>query len=110
MKRVPRLFLPLFLCSAAVVHGAATGRLAGTVTDQEGQPVTGATIRVVDVISDKELASTAVRRDASYAFDGVPEGTCFLAVHVSGYRPFESKTVTVLDSNGRYPDTCAVKK
>ena len=75
MKRVPRLFPPLFLCSAAVVHGAATGRLAGTVTDQEGQPVTGATIRVVDVISDKELASTAVRRDASYAFDGVPEGT-----------------------------------
>lgn len=95
MKRVPRLFLPLFFSSAAAVHGAATGRLAGTATDQEGQPVTRATIRAVDVISGKELASTAVRPDASYAFDGVPEGVYYLAAQVPGYRPWVSKTVTV---------------
>lgn len=85
----------MFFSIAAAVHGAGTGMVAGTATDQEGHPITRATIRAVDVISGKELASTAVRPNASYAFEGVPEGAYYPAAQVPEYRPLVSKTVTV---------------
>ena len=95
MKRLVWVSLFLFFGSATATHAAPAGKLVGTATDQEGQPITQAKIRVVDVISGKELASTAVRPDASYAFESVPEGVYYLAAQVPGYRPFVSRTVTV---------------
>ena len=95
MKRLVWVSLFLFFGSATATHAAPTGKLVGTATDQEGQPITQAKIRVVDVISGKELASTAVRPDASYAFESVPEGVYYLAARVPGYRPLVSRTVTV---------------
>jgi carboxypeptidase family protein len=95
MKRVLCVLLFLFINGATAAHAAATGKLVGTATDQDGQPITQATVRAVDVISGKELASIAVRPDASYAFDSVPEGVYYLAAQVPGYRSLVSKTVTV---------------
>src|SRR5260370_13131686 len=94
MKRALWVFLPLFFSSAVAAH-AATGKLVGTATDQEGEPMTQAMIRVVDVISGKELASTAVRPDASYAFESLQEGVYYLAAQVPGYRSLVSRTVAV---------------
>ncbi len=95
MKQVLWVFLFLFFSSATAAHAAPTGKLVGTATDQEGQPITQATIRLVDVISGKALASIAVRPDASYAFESLPEGVYYLAAQVPGYRSLVSKTVTV---------------
>lgn len=97
MKRAQWMFLSLFFSGATAAHAAASGKLAGTATDQEGQPITQAIIRLVDVISGKALLSTAMRPDASYAFESVPEGVYYLAAQVSGYKPFVSRTVAVKD-------------
>ena len=95
MRRALWVLLPLLFSGATAAHAAATGKLDGTATDQEGQPVTQAIVRLVDVNSGRELASTSVRPDASYAFESVPEGVYYLAAQVSGYRSLVSKTVTV---------------
>ena len=75
------------------VESAEEPSVMGTVTNQDGNPVEGALLRLYN--SDESIDMNAVSRsDGSYAFYDVPPGEYFLVAKRDDYQVF-STTVTV---------------
>ena len=71
--------------------GTPTGRIAGTVTDSDGNPLPGAVVRIA---GHSEFSDTT-DANGEYKITGVPEGTWPKVVaSVAGYEP-DSDAVTV---------------
>jgi hypothetical protein len=85
----------LGLCITLSAHAAGYGTIAGTVNDQDGRPVSHGRIRVVDVVTGKQVTTGGVREDHAYAFSTVPEGSYYLEVKAPGYELLITKTVIV---------------
>src|SRR5918912_4456951 len=88
------LVCALLLCGAgARAQQQATGTLRGTVTDQLGGLLVGATVSATDASG---VARTATTDDAgNYAFSGLPPGRYAVQVTMAGFVPFENAAVEV---------------
>jgi hypothetical protein len=80
----------IWILGLGVVLAAHAATLAGTATDQGGQPVAQARLHLINVVTGKEVGSGLVHGDASYAFQSVPEGSYYLRSEATNYRPLIS--------------------
>jgi hypothetical protein len=101
MKRVAvvlsGLFVLVCLCSPfALGQTANTGTVAGTVTDQSGAAVIGATVTLTDMATNAERTATT-NETGRYIFANVVPGTYNVTISKSGFRAtkFVKQEVTV---------------
>lgn len=88
MKRKYSLAIPLFvtlfaLSLSVLVVRAAGGRIEGTVTDQKGAAVAGATVRVTDSETNQTFTATTDAQ-GRYKIEGLTTGTYTLVVAARG--------------------------
>ncbi|HEY3837859.1 MAG TPA: carboxypeptidase-like regulatory domain-containing protein, partial [Bryobacteraceae bacterium] len=86
------------LCLLAAILPVAnaqsvTGQLSGTVTDSSGAVVIGATVHLIQDLSqnDRSFAST----NGSFIFTGLVPGTYTLKILAPGFKTYEQKGITV---------------
>src|ERR1044072_2285067 len=94
MKHLLRMFALLLLCSApGPAQGGRTGPIGGTVKDQQGLPLPGATITATSPALQGERTEVS---DAAgtFLFRAVPPGTYNLKAQLSGMATVE-KTANV---------------
>jgi hypothetical protein len=60
--------------AAAADAGQATGSIAGTVRDAQGQPLASAKLQLRNIDTGQTVATTRARADATYLFTGVVPG------------------------------------
>ncbi len=95
MSRFATILLLAF-ASASVVFGqaVAVGSVSGTVTDQSGSSVPGATVRMTE--TDKGTVHTApTSAEGRYTFNNLPTGPYRLEVQANGFKNY-SQTGIVL--------------
>lgn len=91
------LFLGIFLVSTGITWGQTTTSLRGTVTDQSGGLVAGATVTLTNT-GTGIARTTTTKSDGTYLFDLVQVGTYKAAVEKSGFSTFV-QTGIVLEIN-----------
>ena len=82
----------LLLMIPTLVVAGTTGKIAGVVEDDNtGEPIPGATIRVIgtDIVTETDV-------DGDYFIINLPSGTYTLAVTVIGFQTVEKENVRVL--------------
>jgi outer membrane receptor protein involved in Fe transport len=84
----------VFLLSTIVFGQTFRGTILGTVTDQSGAVVGGATVKVRNVGTGQER-STATSGDGSYAVSELPIGTYEVTVTQPGFKTFVATSVAV---------------
>ena len=95
MSRMTTL-LALVLLSACAIFGQAVaiGSVSGTVTDQSGSSVPGATVRMIE--TDKGTVHTGnTTADGRYTFNNLPTGPYRLEVQANGFKNY-SQTGIIL--------------
>jgi hypothetical protein len=99
MKRLVVLFVLAFAVASLAVAGT-TGRLTGTVRDDQGQPLPGAT---VTISSPTEIGGAKVEvsdADGNFAFPALSPGYYSVKIELSGFVAQERNEVQVrLDGN-----------
>ncbi len=81
MKQVRRLILLLVVLLTGIPAWAATREVTGTVTDEQGEPLTGASVMLVN-------SRTGCMADLDGHFSiQVPEGPAQLKIALIGYQP-----------------------
>jgi hypothetical protein len=91
------LFVLVCLCSPfAIGQTANTGTVAGTIADQSGAAVSGATVTLTDMATNAERTATT-NESGRYIFANVVPGTYNVTVSKSGFRAtkFVKQEVTV---------------
>lgn len=80
------VMLPILLAATILAQGT-TSRVAGTVTDQNGGAVSGATVTLKNEATGVAFNTTSSSSGA-YAFDLIPAGTYQVTVEKSGFKKF----------------------
>src|SRR5690606_41483104 len=78
------------LTVAATLTAVGSGSVAGSVSDEAGDPLEGATVTLKGVPVDPVTTGA----DGSFAFEGVAEGEWELVVDLAGYAT-ATQTITV---------------
>ena len=84
----------LMLSSVPAFAQNITGSVRGTVLDEQGRGIAGATV----TITDMDTAATRVvesDKDGAYGFESLPIGRYSLRVDKDGFNSFEEKDITV---------------
>ena len=90
-KRI-RIALPIvLLLLTSSVYGGVTGKISGVVVEETGEPVIGATVRVVGT-----NIATQTDIDGEYFMINVPSGKYDIMVTTVGYETFTKKEIRVL--------------
>jgi hypothetical protein len=84
----------VFLLSAIVFGQTFRGTILGTITDQSGAVVGGATVKVLNVGTGQER-STTTSADGSYAVPELPIGTYTVTFTQPGFKTFAATNVAV---------------
>src|SRR5262245_7276464 len=99
IKRLFSAFSTLTLVCIFALSAAAQGttsRITGTVTDNAGAAVPGATVTLTNEIN-QVVVSTATTNDSGvYLFDLIQPGQYKVSVEKSGFKRFESKNNSIL--------------
>jgi hypothetical protein len=95
-KFIPSSLIPALLaCLSAMAGAQATTSVRGTITDQNGAAVAGATVAIANSESRTERA-TVTGGQGEYQFLLIPPGTYTLTVKASGFRNHEEKGLALL--------------
>jgi len=86
-----------FLIAGALVWGAVTGKVAGTVTDPSGAGIPMVAIKMTNTAQGLELKVTADEH-GDFIFPSVPVGTYDILYEAKGFRS-EKRTALVVDTN-----------
>ena len=88
MSRITTVLALIFLSASAIFGQAvAIGSVSGTVSDQSGSTVPGATVRMIQ--TDKGTVSTGnTTPDGRYTFNNLPTGPYRLEVSASGFKNY----------------------
>ncbi|HEX2457616.1 MAG TPA: carboxypeptidase regulatory-like domain-containing protein [Vicinamibacterales bacterium] len=98
--RLPLVLLTCFvLLSPAHVLAQDTGAVTGTVLDNSGQVVPGATVSLTDERTGAARTTSSGPR-GEFAFRAVPPGSYTVRVELTGFRTLERRS-NVLNANGR---------
>src|SRR3979490_2485603 len=92
--RLRLLVACVFLLSAIVFGQTFRGTILGTVTDQSGAVIGGATVKVLNVGTGQER-SAPTSADGSYAVPELPIGTYTVTVTQPGFKTFVATSLTV---------------
>jgi len=84
MERRIIITIIMLLFTVSLVFAQTTGRLAGRVVDDQGNPVAYANIILVDT---DPLLGTQAREDGTYMMINIPVGTYDIRAQQIGYRP-----------------------
>ncbi|HYY96819.1 MAG TPA: carboxypeptidase-like regulatory domain-containing protein, partial [Pyrinomonadaceae bacterium] len=102
MRRSPKkitalLFaLTLALVPFAKSSAAAGGTIAGTVTDQKGAVVVGASVSVTDAAGQPAHAPVQTDAQGRYRVEGLPAGTYVVTVTFKGFKDARREQLTVV--------------
>ncbi len=95
LSRQVRSYCLSFALALLAVHNASaqetTGKIEGTVRDQAGAPVAGATVLIVG-----SAFTTAANEQGYYFINNVPAGVMTVRAQYIGYAPSEVRNVRVL--------------
>ena len=80
--------------SAQILYGS----LVGTVTDESGLSVPGATVTITQTETDQSREGTTTAT-GGYNFSNVAPGTYQIVVTVTGFKPFTARNVVVRQNN-----------
>ncbi len=80
-----------FLIIAAIASAQQTGRLRGTIVDENGKPIPGVQVSA----SQTPAAETYTDAKGAFAFEKVPVGPCTLKLQLAGM-PEQQRTVDIL--------------
>ena len=86
----------LFVSSAPVLAGTATGRIAGVLKDPSGAVVPGGQV-AIKTLESGATTSTTSDAEGRYAFDAVPVGRYDVSAVASGFAASVHEGVTVSD-------------
>jgi hypothetical protein len=81
----------------AIASAAVTGKVSGTVKDQTGSPIPGATLTATLTAQGIQTKTTTDAK-GEYSFPSLSVGTYDILVESSGFRP-EKRTGLVIDAN-----------
>jgi len=84
----------ILLCSKALLWGAATGRLSGTIKDPSGAVFPRATITLVNTALKSEFR-TVSDGQGFYSFPAVPVGHYDLTIEAAGFKTQKKPNLTV---------------
>lgn len=88
MKRTVFAILPVFLCALVFCASASAqtinGNILGTVTDQQGAAVAGATITVTNIGTGTKRTAES-NEDGTYRVNGLPVGAYTVSVEAKGF-------------------------
>ena len=87
--------LGLVLASLPAAAQTTTGRIRGTVTNPEGEPLPGATVTVSGEALAGNSRSVVTGESGDYRFAGLPPGTYTLVASMDGYQPRTIEQVQV---------------
>jgi Carboxypeptidase regulatory-like domain len=85
----------LVIATTAAAQTITTGTLSGTVEDQQGGRLPGATVEAVHVATGTTYNTVTSAPDGRYSILNVRVGTYNIKVTLSGFKPAERKDVTV---------------
>ena len=91
------LFLLVVLCVGTLpmwAQSTATGTVAGTVTDQSGAVVSGATVTLTDVATNTSRTTTT-NETGRYIFVNVPPGDYNVSISKTGFATMKAPQVSV---------------
>jgi len=94
MSSISKIAIVL-MAMTCLAHAAVTGRLTGTVKDQSGAVIPGATVTVTNTAQGIEN-KTITDSKGVYAFPSLPVGRYDLRTEATGFQP-ENRTNLVLD-------------
>jgi hypothetical protein len=84
----------LLLCVPAFSQGGSTGRILGTVTDQSGGTVSGATVTVLD--KDRGVSRNLISDDAgAYSAPNLTPGNYTVRAESKGFKTFERQNIVL---------------
>ncbi len=90
------------LLGCCAVWGAVTGSVTGTVADQTGAVIQGATVTITNTAQGIERKATTDIK-GSYTFPSLPVGTYEIEVEASGFQP-SKRTGLVVDADSALTD------
>ncbi len=94
MRIITRILLGIICPISLLLAQTSTGRIAGTVTDQSGASVKGATVTVVDERTSEER-TIITNEGGNYAFMGLQPSSYTLRVSQAGFFGWEVKGVNL---------------
>src|ERR1700682_1538824 len=89
-SRVVLLFVMLCLAFSAIARPQDTGSISGTVSDQSGGVIPGATVTLTEGAGHTHTLTTD--EHGHYVFRGLAAGKYDLAISIAGFKTFEKKT------------------
>ncbi|HEY6272967.1 MAG TPA: carboxypeptidase regulatory-like domain-containing protein [Terriglobales bacterium] len=89
------LRLAVFLACPAVVWGQTSGTITGTVTDQSGAAIPGATVTVTNVGTGVVARTVTTGAGGIYTAESLPVGIYQVSVRASGFQTGVSSNLTL---------------
>lgn len=87
--------LGLLLATAPAAAQSTTGRIRGTVTDPQGQPLPGATVTVSGDALASNDRTVETGESGDYRIAGLPPGTYTVVANIEGYEPHTVEGIVV---------------
>ena len=94
VRRTATLIAVLFLSSSIFAQTQTTGRIAGTIRDQNGAVIVGANV-VITNQANGEARTTTTDPAGNYAFAFLAPAVYRVRIEASGFNVFNAETVTV---------------
>src|SRR5262249_6473708 len=89
------LAIAMLLVCGAVVHAQDTTTMSGTVTDQTGKVVSGATVTITNTATNASR-DTKTGDDGAYVFNQVFPGTYTVRIEAKGFKTYVQEKVELL--------------
>ena len=93
MRRISGLLLVLWISTFAVAQ-SDRGIITGTVTDQTGAVVAGATVRAANIATNVE-SSTTTTSSGNFTIPSIPPGAYNVTMEAPGFKQFRRTNVVV---------------
>jgi len=104
--------LALIVALGAAVAAAAapqpSGKIAGTVRDEQGQPLPNAKLQLRNVVTGQVVARTRAAADAAYEFNAVPPGSYIVEIVDDSDRVIGLSAAAALTADGAVTGLIAV--
>src|SRR4030095_2864334 len=100
MRPIRLVIITFCLLIAAMPAIAQTlyGSLVGTVTDDSGLAVPGATVTITQAATNQKREATT-NANGAYNFTNIPTGTYQVDIVLTGFQTFSARGITVQQNN-----------
>lgn len=99
MTRTFTSFIIVFILSALIAHAQGTGTLCGVVNAPDGNPVRGATVRV---LATSPAHSAITQEDGSFLIQKMRPGSYDIEISAIGFNKMLIGKISIVDNNGTH--------